>query len=223
MQTRHGRYKRIPAAAANGQSEPGGSRTGCRKAARPGHALRALTSQIRQSSHVFAERDDTLTAWAIRVMMGLPRRTAGRSDRRDAARRGRSRPAKSGPGARSDEGTPGRPAARLKTTGRPDTRGRTDTRSRAGADSQPEAHSQTGAHSPPEERSRAGADSPPGAGTGRRPPTAADPRRPGRARVRLLGSAQEWASMRRGTPPQRRAGRPIRPGPRPWLHPWLHR
>src|ERR1017187_5117048 len=129
MQTRHGRYKRIPALAVNGQSEPNGAPTARQRSylprhrnsirsgaqtphlpaempTRPMHGRGPLPAQIHRMGHAFADQNGTLTAWAIRMMKASARRrTVGRSDRRDVGRR-RSRQAK---GARQ---TPSAPQAR---------------------------------------------------------------------------------------------------------------
>jgi hypothetical protein len=129
MQTRHGRYKRIPALAVNGQSEPNGAPTARQRSylprhrnsirsgaqtphlpaempTRPVHGRGPRAAQIHRTGHGFADQTGTLTAWAIRMMKASARRrTVGRSDRRDIGRR-RSRQAK---GARQ---TPSAPQAR---------------------------------------------------------------------------------------------------------------
>ena len=129
MQTRHGRYKRIPALAVNGQSEPNGAPTARQRSylprhrnsirsgaqtphlpaempTRPMHGRGPRAAQIHRTGHAFAGQNGTLTAWAIRMMKASARRrTVGRSDRRDVGRR-RSRQAK---GARQ---TPSAPQAR---------------------------------------------------------------------------------------------------------------
>ena len=87
MQTRHGRYKRIPALAANGQSEPNGARIARQEGylprphkqypsgawtphlpaeipARPLRGQRFCVAPIHRTGPGSADRNGTLTAWA---------------------------------------------------------------------------------------------------------------------------------------------------------------
>ncbi len=110
---------------------------------RPVHRGGPCAAQIHRTGHGFADRNGTLTAWAIRMMKASARRrTVGRSDPRDVGRR-RSRQAKgalqtpSAPRARSSSqarsspgGMPGRPPSLLSTPSRPATRRHLDTPSR---------------------------------------------------------------------------------------------
>jgi hypothetical protein len=168
---------------------------------RPEYAFRPWLVQIHRTSRGFADWNDTLTAWAIRVMRASARRTVGRSDCHDVGRC-RCRPAMASARSRIDPLTPGPPRSRPETLGRAGIPSRPDTPGHPDTPSQPDARSHPDTPSHPDARSH--------------PDTPPRPAAPGlkvRSTIRVppAGRPHVGASVRHGTRPRSRADRPLQP------------
>jgi hypothetical protein len=202
----------------------------------PGRPVRGRgpgVAQIPRTGHGFADRNGTLTAWAIRMMKASARRrTVGRSDRRDVGRR-RSRQAKgalqtpSDPQGRSSAqaqsspwGMPGRPPSRLNTPSRLATRRRLNTRhhpdtpSRLSTPSRPATRHHLTTPSRPKTRRRPNTCRRPA--TRHRPNTDSQPEAPSHPQAvshRLAPSHLEAVSLREAVSPPWTASHRQAPSP----------